>query len=116
MGHTISGKEAGDVGGDTVHHTHMLNTLRAFEMNTSAISGACGTQGGWWQLLGDALEHWACSLAHMLSRDMLGTTCGDEEGTVPPEPHFAKSCEFTRDTPCDNENDRLMTDEQKMNS
>ena len=80
------------MGGDTVHHTHMLNTLRAFEMNTSAISGACGTQGGWWQLLGDALEHWACSLAHMLSRDMLGTTCGDEEGTVPPEPQFAKLC------------------------
>ena len=81
-----------------------------------AISGACGTQGGWWQLLGEAPEHWACSLTHMLSGDMLGTTWGDEEGTVPPEPQFAKLCEFTRDMPFDNENDRLMTDEQKLNS
>ena len=90
---------------DTVHHTHVLNTVWAFEMNSSAISGVCGTQGGWWQLLGEALEHWACSLAHVLSGDMLGTTCGHEEGTVPPKPQFAKWCEFTRDTPCDNEND-----------
>ena len=28
----------------------------------------------------------------MLSGDMLGTTWGDEEGTVPPEPQFAKLC------------------------
>ena len=75
--------------------------LRAFEMNSSAISGVCGTQGGWWQLLGEAPEHWACSLTHMLSGDMRGTTWGDEEGTVPPEPQFAKLCEFTRGTSFD---------------
>ena len=77
MAHTIAGKQAGGVGVGTVHHTHMLNTVRAFgafEMNSSAISGVCGTQGGWWQLLGEALEHWACSLTHMLSGDVLGTT------------------------------------------
>ena len=94
MAHTITGKEASGVEDGTVHHTHMLNTIRAFEMNSSAISGVCGTQGGWWQLLGEALEHWACSLTHMLSGDMLGTSCGDDEGTVPPEPQFAKLCEL----------------------
>ena len=52
----------------------------------------------------------------MLSGDMLGTTWGDEEGTVPPEPQFAKLCELGRDTPFANEDDQLMTDEQKMNS
>ena len=39
----------------------------------------------------------------MLSGDMLGTTWGDEEGTVPPEPQFAKLCELGRDTPFANE-------------
>ena len=52
----------------------------------------------------------------MLSGDMLGTTWGDEEGTVPPEPHFAKLCELGRDTPFANEDDRLMTDEPELNS
>ena len=39
----------------------------------------------------------------MLSGDMLGTTWGDEEGTVPPEPQCAKLCELGRDTPFANE-------------